>query len=290
MEARQLECRLDSTNLDSRLRRNKIRLELLPWLEREFNPAIIPLLKNHADRARDEEAFLEQQAGERSRPWRLREGTEEKIPVRALRGFAPAIQRLVLRQMLESVGKGLRGVTYAHIEELLRFATSAQSGRSLTLPGGAVARKEFNWLILGSPSISAGQDAYAYPVAVPGEITIPQLGVTFRFKIIEAQGAAKEYNEVGSSAMDPQKLLHRLFLRNWRAGDQFWPSGSRELRKLKELFRRRKIPRNQRKLWPVLECGEQIVWVRGFPPAASVVASPESRAILLIEEARGPQG
>jgi hypothetical protein len=39
-----------------------------------------------------------------------------------------------------------------------------------------------------------------------------------------------------------------------------------------------------------LECGEQIVWVRGFPPAASVVASAESRAILLIEEARGPQG
>ena len=290
MEARQLECRLDSTNLDSRLRRNKIRLELLPWLEREFNPALIPLLKNHADRARDEEAFLEQQAGERSRPWRIREGAEEKIPARALRGFAPAMQRLVLRQMLHSVDEGLQGVTYAHIEGLLRFATSAQSGRSLTLPGGAVARKEFDWLILGSQSISAGEDAYSYPVAVPGEITIPYLGVTFRFKIVEPQGVPKEYNQMGSSAMDAQKLPHRLFLRNWRPGDQFWPSGSRKLRKLKELFGQRKIPRRQRKLWPVLECGEQIVWVRGFPPAAPVVASPESRAILLIEEARGPHG
>jgi tRNA(Ile)-lysidine synthase len=290
IEARKLECRLDSTNLDSRLRRNKIRRELLPLLEREFNPALIPLLKNHADRARDEEAFLEQQARERSRPWRIRDGAEEKIPVRALRGFAPAIQRLVLRQMLHSMGKGLRGVAYAHIEGLLRFATSAQSGRSLTLPGGAVARKEFDWLILGSQSISAGEDAYAYPVAVPGEITVPHLGVTFRFKIIVPQGIPKEYNAMGTGAMDPQKLPHRLFLRNWRAGDQFWPLGSRKLRKLKELFGQRKIPRSQRKLWPVLECGEQIVWVRGFAPAASVVASPESRAILLIEEARSPQG
>ena len=288
MEARKLECRLDSTNLDSRLRRNKIRMELLPLLEKEFNPAIIPLLKNHADRARDEEAFLEQQARERSRPWRIREGAEEKIPVRALRGFAPAIQRLVLRQMLHSVGKGLPGVTYAHIEGLLRFAASAQSGRSLNLPGGAVARKEFDWLILGSRSIS--EDAYAYAVAVPGEITVPHLGVNFRFKIIEPQGIPKEYNQMVSGALDPQKLPHRLFLRNWRPGDQFWPSGSRKLRKLKELFGQRKIPRGQRKLWPVLECGEQIVWVRGFPPAAPVVASPESRAILLIEEARGPQG
>jgi tRNA(Ile)-lysidine synthase len=286
--ARKLEYRVDSTNLDSRLRRNKIRRELLPLLEKEFNPAIIPLLKNHADRARDEDAFLEQQARERSRPWRMREGAEEKIPVRALRGFAPAIQRRVLRQMLQSLRQGLRGVAYAHIEELLRFATSAQSGRSLPLPGGAVARKEFDWLILGSQPISG--DAYAYPIEVPGETAVPALGVTFRFKIVEPQGVPKEYNQVMSSAMDLQKLPHRLLLRNWRAGDQFLPLGSRKLRKLKELFRQRKIPRSQRKLWPVLECGEQIVWVRGFPPAALVAASPESRAILLIEEARSPQG
>ena len=89
--------------------------------------------------------------------------------------------------------------------------------------------------------------------------------------------------------MDPQKLPDRLFLRNWRAGDHFRPLGSRKLWKLKELFRQRKIPRNRRKLWPVVECGEQIVWVRGFPPAAPVAASPESRAILIIEEARSPR-
>jgi tRNA(Ile)-lysidine synthase len=286
--ARQLDYRLDSTNLDSRLRRNKIRRELLPLLEREFNPAIIPLLKNHADRARDEEAFLEQQAGERSRPWRLREGGEEKISARALGGFAPAIQRRVLRQMLQSVCPDLRGTAYAHIEELLRFATSAQSGRSLPLPGGAVARKEFDWLILASQPIA--DDGYAYPIEVPGEIAVPTLGVTFRFKIVEPQGVPKAYNQMESSAIDAQKLLHRLFLRNWRAGDQFWPLGSRKLWKVKELFRQRKIPRSQRKLWPVLECGEQIVWVRGFPPAANVTASRESRAILLIEEVRSPQG
>ena len=108
-------------------------------------------------------------------PGASEKATEEKIPVRALRGFAPAIQRLVLRQMLHSVGKSLSGMTYAHIEGLLRFATSAQSGRSLTLPGGAVARKEFDWLILGSQSISEGTMHMHYPVAVPGEITVPLL-------------------------------------------------------------------------------------------------------------------
>jgi len=178
-------------------------------------------------------------------------------------------------------------VAYAHIEELLRFATGAQSGRSLALPGEVVARKEFDWLILGSQPGSAGDEAYAYPIEVPGEITVPALGVTLVLKIVEPSGLAEEYNGVMGRALDAQKLPRRLFLRNWRAGDRFWPSGSRKLRKLKELFLERKIPRSRRSLWPVLEFGEEIVWVRGFPPAASVAATRESRAILLIEEGAG---
>jgi len=282
---RRLEYRLDSTNLDSKLRRNKVRRELLPLLEREFNPAIVRLLKHHADLARDEAAFLEQQARERSRPWRLREGAEEKISVRALQAFPPAVKRWVLRQMLQSVRPGLRGVASAHIEELLRFSTAGQSGRSLELPGQVTARKEFDWLILGPRSLPIPQEAYAYPVDLPGEITVPSLGVTLVLKIIEPLGPAGEYNYSAGNALDAEKLPRRLLLRSWRAGDQFQPSGSRKLRKLKELFRERKIPRSQRKLWPVLEWGEQIVWVRGFPSAASVAPHPASRAIMVIEEA-----
>jgi tRNA(Ile)-lysidine synthase len=284
IEARHLEHRLDSSNLDSRLRRNKVRRDLLPLLEREFNPAIIRLLKDHADRARDEEAFLEQQARERSRPWRLREGVEEKISVRALKGFALAIQRRVLRQMVQSAHPGSRGLAYAHIEELLRFAGGAQSGRSLLLPDGVVARRDFDWLVLGSQPVSAEHGEYAYPVQVPGEITVPALGATFSLKIVELPRASEEYNQIAGSAMDAEKLPCRLLLRNWRAGDRFWPVGSRKLGKLKEFFRQRKIPRSQRKLWPVLECAEQIVWVRGFPPAAPVAATSASRTVLLIEE------
>jgi len=284
IEVRKLEYRIDSTNLDSRLRRNKVRRELLPLLEREFNPAIVRLLKDHADRARDEEAFLENQALERSRPWRLHEGAEEKISVRALAGFAPAIQRRVLRQMLQSAHPGLRGLAYANIEELLRFALGAQSGRSLSLDREALARKEFDWLVLAPQPISSPSDAYAYPIDLPGEATVPLLGVTFVLKIIELAGRAGEYNEMAGTAMDAEKLPRRLVLRNWRAGDHYWPSGSRKLRKLKELFRQRKIPHSRRGLWPVLECGEQIVWVKGFPPAAALAVKPETRTLLVVEE------
>ena len=285
LAARRLEYRIDSTNLDSRLRRNKIRHELLPLLEREFNPGILRLLVEHAARSRDDEAFLEQQARELSRSGRRREGNEEKILLRALLGWLPAIQRRVLRQMLESLPWPC-ATSYAHLEELVQFAAGAQSGRSLMLPGGVRARREFDWLVLASPAPPAY--VYAFPVAVPAEFSIPPLGIAFRFKIIEPPPAPQEYNKLSMSVMDAQKLPGKLLLRNWCAGDRFSPADIQHALKLKELFRRRRIPFSQRRMWPVLECRGQIVWVRGFPPAASVAVSPECGRVLLIEEVPCP--
>src|SRR2546425_8313750 len=88
LRARKLDFRLDSTNLDTRLARNKVRANLLPLLEKEFNPAVVRLLKDLATRARDDEAYLEQQARDRARPWRVRARAGGKKPFRPLEGFS----------------------------------------------------------------------------------------------------------------------------------------------------------------------------------------------------------
>jgi tRNA(Ile)-lysidine synthase len=286
--ARQLEYCVDSSNLNPRLQRNKVRGELLPLLEKEFNPAIIPLLKQLADNARDDEAFLERQARERAQPWRVRKGSEERIAVRPLREFPPALARRVLRQMLESMRGSLRGLTHAHVDALLRFAIEAQSGKTQTLPGDVLARKEFSWLVLGPAPHTPEKTDYSYAVAIPGELPIPELGCIFHFKIINRDEPGRAYNEEKLDGLDPQKLAEPLVLRNWRAGDRFCPAGSRGVRKLKELLRERKIPEVRRSLWPVLAAGTQIVWVRGFPPRGSAAASDETRQVLIVKEEPPP--
>jgi tRNA(Ile)-lysidine synthase len=284
---RRLDFRVDSTNRDPRLARNKIRMELLPLVARDFNPAIVRLLKSFADQTRDDEAYLEQQASERARAWRVREGTEEKIPLRPLVEFPPAIERRVLRQMIAGVRGGLQGVTREHVEALRRFAREAQSGRQLALPGGVVARKEFDWLVV-SPEPGPAGKPFAYPVAVPGSVAVADLGLTFHFKIVGADGLREAYNEKGVICLEAEKLSGTLVLRNWRAGDRFQPKGSRRNRKLKELFRQRKIRVDERSGWPVLECGGRIVWVRGFPAGADASAAASGEVLVIQEERHRP--
>jgi tRNA(Ile)-lysidine synthase len=288
LEERNLAFRTDSTNRELRFQRNRIRHELLPLLKKEFNPEISHLLSELAGRARDDEETLEQLSHERALPWRVREGAEERIPVRALVELPVAIQRRVLRQMVQAVKGDVRGITHRHLESLRQLAAGAQSGRKLLFPGRLDPRREFEWLVVAPAVKPNSVTEYCIPVEVPGEVRVPELGAVFSLKLIEADARGKTYNKGWIEGLDPQKLPGKLTLRSWRPGDCFRPSGSRKVRKLKDLFGRQKIPAGQRKWWPVLESGSEIVWVRGFAVASLAAATPASKQVIVIEERTEP--
>jgi tRNA(Ile)-lysidine synthase len=284
LSRRKLDIRVDTSNRDTRFLRNKVRAELLPLLEREYNPAIVSLLSELADRARDDDAYLERQAWERAHAWRIREGRNEKIPVSAFAQFPPSTGRRVLRQMIAAASGNLRGVTHGHVEALRRFAVEGQSGRRLVLPQGLVARKEFDWLIIGVREQETARNGYSYPVEVPGKIRIPELGSTFLFRIVNSREMGKGYNSADGPKVDLSKLKGELRIRSWQAGDSFHPVGSRKTKKVKELFQKRRVPLGHRRLWPVLDCGKSVIWVRGFPPDAQVAVSPATEHVVTIVE------
>ncbi len=287
VEERRLEFRLDSSNRDARFLRNRIRMELLPALAKEYNPDIVRLLKQLADRARDDEAFLEQQARERAKAWRIHEGAEERIPIRPLREFPPSIARRVLRQMIQSVRGHLGGVSHLHIEALQQFAAESQSGRRLVLPGGFAARREFDWLVIAPDSPSPEKVGFSYPVQVPGEVPVPEIGAIIRLKIVEPHGQEKAYNGKYGAGLDPLKVPASLLLRNWQPGDKFRFLGSQKPRKVKELLSERKVPLDRRKLWPVIASPQEIVWVQGFPPGYAYAAVAGAKQIAVVVEPMG---
>jgi tRNA(Ile)-lysidine synthase len=284
---RGLDFHTDASNLDVRFTRNRVRQRLLPLLEKEFNPEIVPLLAELASRSRDDEAFLQESALERARPWRRREGDAEKIPLRALLEYHPAIERRVLREMILSARGSLLGITSEHIEALRRFAISGQSGKKILLPHGLEARREFEWLAIGAAPKRLSADDYEFSIIPPAEILIPQINIKFLFHIAEnpaSDANQKKYNSVGAVWIDMDKLPGGLVLRNWRPGDRFQPLGTYAPLKLKALFLKRRVPLRSRHLWPVLVCGQEVVWVHQFPPAHRVNPSPASARALVIEE------
>jgi tRNA(Ile)-lysidine synthase len=284
---RGLACRMDSSNRETHFARNRLRQRVLPLLEREFNPRVVESLAGFADRARDDDAFLEEQARERCMPWLRRVGGTVRIPAGRLADFPPAIARRVLRRMVAETVYGtsiISGpITISHTEmgDLHRLA-GGPGGRRVMLGAGAVAWKEFEWLVIGRASRqnqgrSAEQGAgFSYLLRPPATIEIPELGIRLDFSFADdpndtgANKAEEEYTAVREIVwLDSVNPAASLTLRSWRAGDRIHPLGHIRPVKLKELFQRRRVPVQERLWWPVLDFAGDIVWAKGFPLVGS---------------------
>ena len=256
--------REDESNLDRRFTRNRVRHDLLPLLEREFNPNLRAVLNDAAEVSRgDEEYWQALVQGELLR--RLKPTEDAAVHPRrlSLDGFAElplALQRRLLKRFAEDAGLAL---DFEHVETLRRCALGNLS--QAELPSGRRAQRKGDYLELGTlEAVDEFEPSYEYILPVPGEIRIAELGVTVRaLTIAEDQARAA----TGSSLLSAALIGPELTVRNWRPGDRFWPAHSRSPEKLKRLFAEKHVPAEQRRRWPMLLHDAEIVWVRGFPVA-----------------------
>jgi tRNA(Ile)-lysidine synthase len=259
--------REDESNLDHRFARNRVRHELLPLLEREYNPNIRQVLSDAAELSRAEEeywqALVERELQDRMAAQRLR--------LMNLRALPLALQRRLLRRFVETVNLAL---DFEHVEKLLRCALGESP--KAELPGGWLAVCQGGCLELRASQAEPPFSSYQCTLPVPGEVRIAEIGLTVRC-IPVPQEFAKE--EPPDSLLSPEMLGSELIVRNWRPGDRFWPVHSKSEEKLKRLFSEKHVPAGQRPRRPVVLKGEQIVWVRGFPVSRAFAWSGSGDAV-----------
>jgi tRNA(Ile)-lysidine synthase len=195
-----------------------------------------------------------------------------------------AVQRRLVKAVGEHAGIPLE---FKHIEEVLRFAAEEHgAGKKLSLPlGWKVAREPASLVFLAPDPRNQQRVAqdYEYELAVPGRAMVSETGTVIEALRITGDPQSTAYNS--QHLLDPELLPGPLKVRNWRPGDRFWPAHTKSLKKIKELLAERGVAQAERKLWPVVVSGDEIVWVRGFPAPAKLRAKPEQEAVLIREAA-----
>jgi tRNA(Ile)-lysidine synthase len=286
--------RNDSSNLDLSHTRNRVRHTLLPLLEKDFNPAVRQTLAELAEMARGEDEYWRKELdsllprlvrhGKPTRSGRITTGSAEStlaLDLGALRGLPEALQRMALHRTAEQLGIVLE---FKHIQQLMQLVKRPKPVQGLSFPGGLMADCSLRELRFSLETCSAPAD-YGYKLPIPGEVRVPELGKTVRAVVITAgKPTVSGYNI--ASLLDRALLAPELMVRNWRAGDRFFPAHSQSPKKVKELLQPSRLgaqfSSSERKLWPVIESAGEIVWMRGFPvPRAFAIQGGEA---VLIEE------
>src|SRR5262249_30145449 len=83
-----------------------------------------------------------------------------------------------------------------------------------------------------------------------------------------------------------EEVNEGVWIRNWRSGDAYCPVGASRVKKIKDLFAQRKIPRHLRSAWPIVGIDDKIIFAKGFPVSAdrSVKAARKRNLKVVIEE------
>jgi tRNA(Ile)-lysidine synthase len=275
----------DESNVDRRFVRNRVRHELLPWLEREYNPNIRKVLSGAAELARGEEDYWQARAAHELQDRIVRvekkeargtEGTSHPVVGLSMHNFSHlplALRRHVLKLLLDS---RQLAADFEHIEKLLHCVLGKTA--KVELAGGWMAVRQGGVLELWPPrGEELSRFEYQYTLPIPGEVCLAELGLTVRCVPVPQAFAA----EAGppDRLLSAQLLGPKLMVRNWRPGDRFHPLHSRSEEKLKRLFSEHRIPAAQRSSWPVALQREQIVWVCGFPVARAFAWNGRGDAI-----------
>jgi tRNA(Ile)-lysidine synthase len=242
--------REDASNQDLRHTRNRIRQEILPLLEQKVSPAVCQTLAESAEIARAEEVYWAREV-ERFLPeiWKAdKRGGTLKL---SRDSFPLALRRRLLRAAAENLGIALE---FRHVEDIL----SGRSGEGSSILAGqwTVTRRDES---INFKQASAQVPEYQYELPVPGKLSVAEAGI-----VLETSGPDGSKSHKDDDLVHSRFAQHKWVVRNWRPGERFWPAHTKEPKKIKELLQDCHITGEQKQRWPVIACGDQIIWLSGF--------------------------
>jgi tRNA(Ile)-lysidine synthase len=297
LRAKKQTWREDATNRDTTRMRARIRKKLLPLLEKQFQGAVVEHLTTLAELAREDEALFDALTKERFERCVERKRGSARISIDELLGRGRGgsadnfgLATRLVRHIVEHVKAAAGQLNAEHVRMVMDLAAAPVSGKRLRLPGGVeVLRGHDHLTFCGGESEAQARSmdlGFEHAVHINGKdavLRVPELSCVFRFTVIDWPAKRGDTIDKGF-VLDCDALQSPLVLRSLRDGDTLRPYGHQSAHKLKRLLSKKHLVRWERDGWPVVTCGGQVIWARGFPVAAEFAASEKTRAGLVVTE------
>jgi len=292
-----LRYRIDCTNLDPSYTRNKIRLRLLPYLRRNYNPRIDDIIQNSSKYLRQCADYIQHEIN------RITDLAVKKLD----NGFSitlteyvklhPALRDLLMRNLLESLfGISVNDELLAHVRSL-----ALQKGMyRIILPDSITGFLEYETLKF-TREPSRKWKALVHEVPVPSNTIIPEWNISFETSFLKPKDLPKSFDITKREPMgriwrriasggetisiteyvDADLIsTDRLILRPRKPGDRYRPLGKGGSCTIKKLLIDEKVPISIRERIPIIAASGKIIYVPGYRISESVKITENSINIM----------
>ena len=290
----------DSSNYKKIYLRNKIRLELIPLLEKSFNPGIKRRLADTAQILSMEDDYLDEQAEKFLKSalskvygFSSQEGGSEASPdkgeggkivlnIDSIKSFPVAITYRIIRKALWRLKSDIKSLSFSHVDKVFLLITESKTGSSLNLPGKIKVQKAYNELVFSKSDKKRNLPEKTVKLIVPGETKLPFFKKSLNSVILPRNSIKFIVNDKNIGMFDFQKIETPIIVRTRRNGDRFTPLGMKGSKKLKDFFIDRKISRDMREEIPLLLSSGEIMWVVGERVSDKFKITRSTKEVLLV--------
>ena len=259
----------DTTNADRRYMRNRIRMDVIPYLEDCVNTESVSHMGKTMERMYELEQYILEEVGqykESCTGWKnsrriIRQTEYTKIP--------KALRDNVLHEILCETAGRRKDIEEVHVQ-MLRDLFTKQVGKRIDLPYGVTAIRTYEGVRFEKniPEASyAGDENELFSIRVfarePGNVTFPEKIYTKWF----------DYDIIKNTV----KIRHRI------AGDSIVINRYGGRKKLKQYFTDQKVPQEDRdKIWIAAD-GDEVLWIVGYRQSQKYQITEKTTKILEIQ-------
>ncbi|MGQ9515752.1 MAG: tRNA lysidine(34) synthetase TilS, partial [Anaerolineae bacterium] len=282
--------RFDRSNLDTTLFRNRLRHELIPYLE-TYNPQIRQVLLRTAGILAQDYDFLHAHT---LQVWETVASSPQPgviaLDRKSWSALHPSVQAGILREAIHRLRWGLRNINWVHVHNALEVARRGETGARATLPHGLMLTVGYQYLWVAGEDWWPAEGQYPQleaehiPLPVPGRLRISREWVVeTEVREVPAEGDVHPA-DVWTAYMDADMVdLAGLCVRRRRPRDRLCPMGmGGRAKEVRALFIDAKVPRQWRSAYPLIADSAGILWVPGLRLDARARVTPTARRRLAV--------
>lgn len=279
---KKLQPRIDESNLQNIYSRNKIRLDMIPYIKNNFNKDIVNTLNRFSKLIKMDNEYITNETEEK-----LRECINKKSNNIIINKSFFSNHEAIVTRGIRSVITKLKGSSYniemKHIYDIIELQ-KGKTNKRINLPLGIFCeniygdikiykerKKEFskeNEIILNKEDINGVKIEYGeYELSFIVEKN--KKNIDFR-----ANNLIKYFNY--------DNIRREIIIRSRKNGDKMIPIGMKSNKKLKDIFINEKIPTDQRNEIPILLFDDEIVYIVGLKTSNNYKVKSSCEKILKV--------
>lgn len=272
LKEKNIEYCTDATNAETEYTRNKIRLELLPYIKENINQKAEYNIVNASKNLEEISDFMEKET-QKAYDMYVEDGLLSD------KGFKlhPAVLNMIIRKVIEQQAGKLKDITKVHVQSVMKLKDMEVS-KKVNLPYGLIAERTYDGILV-KQSKEKKVEQINETLITNGKIcNNNKVEISFEKENFDMENIPEL---VCTKWFDYDKI-NELTIRNRQEGDYFVIDDTGRRKKLKDYFINEKVPREERDDVLLIADGSHIVWIIGYRMSAYYKVTKSTSKIIKI--------